>query len=108
MTNKLLINDTVRIAASHSDAWHSWMKQVVFPLALKSGTIESYQLTKITGDEADDGISFACQYICLNSDRYSDFINNFDPKIQQEQTNRFGGYFGSFRSVLEILEEGSI
>ena len=108
MTKKLLINDTVRVAENQAQNWVSWMKGTVFPLALKSGYVESYRLTQIVGDGGEDGISFACQYICRDNDRYSNFINNFDPKIQQEQMNRFGGSFGSFRSILEILEEGSL
>jgi len=106
MENKLLINDTIRIAHSEADSWLNWMQQIVFPILKKSSLIESYRLTRIKEDEADDGVSFACQYICSDSITYSDFINNFDPKIQQEQINRFSGKFGTFRSVLEILEEG--
>jgi len=108
MEYKLLINDTIRITESHADIWLKWMKQIVFPMVQKSPLIESYRLTRIKGDEANDGISFACQYICPDSVTYSNFINNFDPKIQQEQMNRFKGHFATFRSVLEIIEEGQM
>jgi hypothetical protein len=106
--SKILINDTIRISGELGDSWLQWMKTVVLPLVRNSGFIESYLISRIPEDDAGDGITFACQFICPDKDKYSDFINNFDPKIQQEQNNRFGGQFGRFRTILEVLEEGKI
>jgi len=103
---KVLINDTVSIEVSEAENWLSWMRTIVLPLAKNSKSIESYRLTKIRDEEAQSGITYACQFICPDNEAYSDFINNFDLKFQNEQLNRFRGKFGAFRSVLEILDEG--
>jgi len=103
---KLLINDTVSITPDQSDQWLSWMKSTVIPLIKNDQSIESFRLTKIKGESDENGVTYACQFICSDEENYSGFINNFDPKLQREQLNRFRGNFGSFRSILEVLEEG--
>ena len=102
---KIIINDTVSLTPEVRENWLNWMKAIVFPLAQKSQLLESCRLTQIRNEGGEENSSFAVQYICSNSDTYSEFINNFDPKIQQEQNNRFRGHFGAFRTVLEVLEE---
>ena len=102
---KLLINDTISIHPDHAKSWLNWIHLVVMPLVKKQSVIESFRLTKIRGNEDENGITYALQFICPDEGSYADFINNFDPKLQREQQNRFRGNFGSFRSILEIIDE---
>lgn len=103
---QILINDTIRISHEESQNWLNWMKNIVIPGIKKRDEIHSIRITKIQDDQGEDGITFACQYICPDTHTYSEFIDNFDLQIQQEQNNRFRGHFGSFRTVMEILLEG--
>lgn len=105
-SNKILINDTIQISHDKVPAWLEWMQNIVIPGIQKRKEIHSVRVTKIIEDEVPHGITFACQYICLDTHTYSEFINNFDIKIQQEQNNRFRGHFGTFRTVMEIMLEG--
>jgi hypothetical protein len=102
---KLLINDTISIHPDHSKEWLNWIQQVVMPLVKKEDGIESFRLTKIQGNEDENGITYALQFICPDELAYKEFVGNFDPKLQREQLNRFRGNFGSFRSILEVLDE---
>lgn len=102
---KLLINDTISISNEYSKTWLNWMETIAIPLIKKESTIESFRLTRIKGGEDENGITFALQFIFKNEETYHQFVEGFDPKWQQEQQNRFRGQFGSFRSVLEVLED---
>lgn len=105
-SNKILINDTIQISHDKASVWLEWMQNIVIPGIQKQKEIHSVRVTKIMEGGGPDGITFACQYICPNTHTYSEFINNFDIKIQQEQNNRFQGHFGTFRTVMEIMLEG--
>ena len=102
---KLLINDTISIHPQQAENWLNWIHAIVLPIVKKESGIESFRVTKIRGNDDENGISYALQFICPDETAYSDFIENLDPKLQQEQLNRFSGNFGTFRSVLEIIEE---
>ena len=104
--NQIIINDTIRISHAEAQNWLKWMKNIVIPGLKKREEIQGVRITKIMDDKGADGITFACQYICPDSHTYSEFIDNFDLKIQQEQNNRFRNHFGTFRTVMEILLEG--
>jgi len=106
MKNKILINDTIRIDHKHESDWLEWIKRIALPSMMKSGWFESYKITKILGDEGNDGVSYAVQSICRNNEAYEHFIKELDLKIQTEQMNRFKGQYGAFRTLLEIIEEG--
>lgn len=102
---KTLINDTISITPQHHESWLRWMRTIVMPMIKNEPALESFRLTRIKGGGDENGITYACQFICPNAQAYSDFIDNFDPKLQREQENRFSGNFGSFRSILEVLDE---
>jgi hypothetical protein len=103
---KLLINDTISVHPQHAENWLNWIQAIVLPVVKKESVIESFRVTRIRGNDDEHGITYALQFICPDETAYSDFIENFDPRLQQEQQNRFSGNFGAFRSVLEIIEEG--
>jgi hypothetical protein len=102
---KILINDTTSIHPAQAQNWIQWMQNIVIPLVKNESCIESFRLTKIKGGEDENGITYALQFICKDVADYQHFSQHFDPKLQEEQKNRFQGHFGSFRSVLEVLEE---
>ncbi len=66
-----------------------------------------FRICRVTGYE-ENGISFAIQYTASTLDDYNNYMKSFAPSLQGEHTARYGDKVSAFRTVLEILHEGSI
>lgn len=100
----LLINETFIIDQSiHNDWFHRFTKDYIAVLK-KSDLVQSVILSKIQGEYNPDGANYALQFKVKES-VFSDFKNHIDlSKLRSEIDNEFKNKFGSFVTVLEIIE----
>jgi hypothetical protein len=102
--SQILYNVTIIIDHSVHEEWLTWMKEEHIPAVMATGQFLSNKMCKIIDEHSnDDGVTYAIQYIAQDMDTYHNYQQQFAPALQQETLQKFGGKFGAFRTVMEIL-----
>jgi len=107
MMNRILYNVTCSVDVDIHQEWLEWMLKRHIPDVMKTGMFADFRICRVTGYE-ENGMSFAVQYTASTLEDYNNYMQNFAPALQGEHTARFGDKVSAFRTVLEILHEGSI
>lgn len=105
--NRILYNVTCSVDADIHKEWLDWMLKHHIPNVMKTGMFADFRICRVTGYE-ENGMSFAVQYTASNIEDYNHYMQNFAPSLQGEHTARYGDKVTAFRTLLEILHEGSI
>lgn len=103
---KVLYNVTVRIGHEKHIEWLEWMQKHHIPDVMATGRFLSYRMHKIIGDEAQDGVTYAIGYVAKNQNELDLYQTHDAPSLQQDHQQRFGGFFGAFRTIMQIVDEG--
>lgn len=98
----IIYNVTVNIDAAAHDEWLKWMKEVHIPDVLKTGLFTQSKICKVLVEE-ESGITYSIQYTCRTSADYETYKNQHAAALQKEHTERFGGKFVAFRTLLEVV-----
>lgn len=104
--HKMLYNVTVRIGHDKHDEWLRWMLTRHIPDVMDTGHFSSYRIHKMLGDEAPDGITYAIGYVAHDAEHLNTYQQDKAPLLQAQHQQRFGGHYGAFRSVMQIIQEG--
>jgi len=99
----IIYNVTVKINPETHDEWLNWMKTVHIPDVMNTGHFKSNQIARVLGQNEDDGITYAIQYICENMQTLHQYTINSAPALQKKHTERYDGKFVAFRTLLEIV-----
>jgi Domain of unknown function (DUF4286) len=100
---QILYNVTVIIDHSVHEEWLEWMKTHHIPAVMNTGQFLSHKLCKIIEDHNSDGVTYAIQYIADSIETYYIYQEKYAPQLQQETQLKYGGKFGAFRTVMEIV-----
>ncbi|MBP7822052.1 MAG: DUF4286 family protein [Saprospiraceae bacterium] len=100
----VIYNVTVKVSTSMSAKWIQWMKTKHIPEVMHTGCFLEYKLCKLIGDDNEDGITFAVQYLCKDMDALENYQKHHAKGLQADHSANFGGHFAAFRSVLEVIE----
>lgn len=101
---KLLYNVTISIDKKVEDDWREWMTNVHIPDVMSTGRFLSYSMQKVLGSEPEDmGVTYAVQYVAPNEESYNLYQQEDAPKLQAAHHKRYNGYYGAFRTLMEIV-----
>jgi Domain of unknown function (DUF4286) len=96
----ILYNVTINVDDEIHDEWLSWMKTVHVPDVLATGCFLEGRIFKINVDE-QQGRSYSFQYRAHTMQDYERYRANFAPAMQKDVTDKYGGKFVAFRTILE-------
>lgn len=97
----ILYNVTVSLDASIHTDWLEWMRNVHIPEVMATGYFVEHKICKLL---VDDEITYAIQYNCETLENLNEYQEKYSPALQQKHTERYKGKFGTFRTLLEIIE----
>lgn len=98
-------NVTINIEESVNDEWLVYMKEEHIPDVMNTGCFESYTINKVLTRQADEeGMTYAIQYHCKSMSDYENYQSNHAPSLQKDHTEKFGGKFVAFRTLLEEVK----
>jgi hypothetical protein len=80
------------------------MKNEHIPEVLATGKFIDNKILKIREEYNPDGVTYGIQYTCENIDIFNDYEQNYAPALRRKTEERFGGKFGAFRTLLEVVE----
>jgi len=100
---KLMYNVTVSIDPSIEEIWKQWMIEKHIPDVISTGKFLSYSMQKVLAGNPDEGVSYAIQYIAPNREAFDKYQQEDAQKLQEEHQQKFGGHYGAFRTLMEII-----
>ena len=102
----LLYNITNKIDHAVHDEWLAWMRQAYIPHVMESGVFEDYKLSRLLGVDEFDGITYALQFTVSSRPAFDIYQEKFAYAHQQMHDLRYKGSFVTFRSVLDVVQQG--
>jgi len=101
-----IYNVTVNIEDGAHESWRKWMLETHIPDVLNTGLFLGNRFCKVMVDE-DSGTTYSIQYLVKDLESYQLYQQLYAPALQKEHTDKFGGKFVAFRTMLEVIQEFS-
>jgi hypothetical protein len=98
----IIYNVTVNIDDDVHDEWLHWMKEAHIPDVMSTGLFLENKICKILA-ESEGGVSYSIQYLCKDMKTYDQYEEIFASKLRREHTEKYGGKFVAFRTLLEVV-----
>jgi hypothetical protein len=99
-----IYNVTVNIEDSVHDQWKTWMLETHIPEVLNTGMFMSSRFCQVMIDE-ESGTTYSIQYVVKDLETYQLYQEMYAPALQKEHTDKFGGKFVAFRTMLKLDAE---
>ena len=100
---KLMYNVTISIDPAVEKQWTSWMIDNHIPDVMSTGKFLNYSMQKVLAGNPKEGITYAIQYVAASREIYEKYQQEDAPKLQAEHDKKFRGYYGAFRTLMEIV-----
>jgi Domain of unknown function (DUF4286) len=98
----LIYNVTVNVDNDIRDQWLAWMKAEHVPAVMETGFFLENSIYKVLVSE-EQGTTYSVQYQCDNAHDLDQYKTKHAPRLQKDATDKFGGKFSAFRTVLELV-----
>jgi hypothetical protein len=99
----IIYNVTVNIDDDAHEAWLSWMKSTHIPDVVNTGCFLHGKMFRIMVDE-QQGTSYSIQYTANSMKEVEHYLEQHAPRLRQDATDKFGGKFTAFRTLLEQVD----
>jgi hypothetical protein len=100
----IVYNVTVSIDEKVGDEWLEWMRITHIPDVMETGHFKESRLCRVHGEE-EGGVTYAITYVAHSEDALNEYQEKHAPRLQAEHTEKFGGKFAAFRTLLSVIEE---
>jgi Domain of unknown function (DUF4286) len=98
---------TTLIDKTRETDWLAWMQSQHIRAVMETGCFVSYRFTKVVGDDENPGATYNVQYILPSHAHFDLYKREFGPGLQADTQKNFGGSYESFRTLLELVGEGT-
>lgn len=102
----LIYNVTSKVDHSVHSAWLRWMERAYLPAMMESGTMESYQLTRLLDVDDSDGPTYALLITFANRPAFRVYRDKFLTDHKKAVKNKWGDGVLSFASTLDGVLKG--
>jgi len=102
----LIYNVTVKVVSEIKEHWLEWMEHEHIPEVMSTACFKSFRLLHLEGYDDEEGITYAIQYTCPNSELFEIYQKEHAPALQKKHQQKFDGKFVAFRTILTMIAEG--
>ncbi|MEO6611618.1 MAG: DUF4286 family protein [Chitinophagaceae bacterium] len=99
----IIYNVTIKVEHSIAGQWLEWLKEEHIPDIIATGCFTHAQILHLLEANDDEGITYAVQYYTTDKSLYDRYIENFGTGMRKKATDKWGGQFIAFRSVMEVV-----
>ena len=103
----VLYNLTIAVEPQQSNEWLDYMRSEHIPKIMATGWFINYRICQIP-PSGDAEMAFAVQYTAPTEAHFRRYEAEFAAKLRGEYQGRFGQSTGLFRTILKIIDEGSV
>lgn len=101
----ILFNTTFKVDTAASEKWLLFMRNVHIPMAMESQCFTEYKLLRITGDDNEDGITYALQFLAPELKSLMEYHAIYDAALQRQLVSEFNGRYADFTTIMEVIEQ---
>lgn len=83
--------------------FEGWMKEEHLPDVLATDCFKEVRFMRLLEPEAQEGQSFAVQYLLDDHKQYEDYLDNHATALREATAMKFGEKVHAFRTYLEVL-----
>jgi len=98
---------TISVENHIHDEWLAWMLEIHLPQVMDTGCFASYRMLLMLDEEEGQGTTYNLQYTAPDMEAYKRYAADFAPGLQAETKKLFDGKYVAFRTLLEVMAEGS-
>lgn len=106
MKNKVLLNITIAIDKEVHEDWRAWMVNQHIPDVMSTGCFSEYKMSLILGNDENDSLNYAIQYVSPSMEKFIQYRDEHSKRLMNDQQDRYKDRFASFRTIMEIYDEG--
>ena len=99
-----IFNVTTKVNWNIHEAWLEWMQIEHMPALIKTNCFTRYQLSKLHGQDDDEGPTYVVQYFTESKTLYKRYMELHADAIRQDYNNKWGNNFITFRTLLEVID----
>lgn len=100
----IVYNVTVNVEFSIIQEWLNWLKTEHIPDIINTGCFTHATIFRLLEVDETEGPTYAIQYFAESKSLYNSYIQNHAKEMRKKGTDKWGGKFIAFRSVLQIVD----
>jgi hypothetical protein len=97
----ILYNVTINVLENIHEEWLKWMKEIHIPRIINTKCFRESKIYRVLSPEPEEGVSYSVQYYTNSIEEFERFQIEHAAIIHTEHTEKYGGKFTIFRSVME-------
>jgi hypothetical protein len=101
----IIYNVTINIDHTVEQEWIEYMTSQHIVDVMSTGFFLEHTFSKILA-ESEGGSSYSIQYLCNSMEDYNEYQQTRAETLQNDHISKFGGKFGAFRTLLEVVKKG--
>jgi len=99
----IIYNVTLKVEHSIAPQWLKWLKEEHIPDIIATGCFTHAQILHLLEANDEEGITYAVQYHTADKSLYDRYIEKFADELRKKATDKWGGQFIAFRSLMEVV-----
>ncbi|GAA5219726.1 DUF4286 family protein [Membranihabitans marinus] len=103
---KIAYNVTTKISHEAAKDWYRWMMDHHINEVMKTDCFESFRFMQLTNIPTEDGHTFSVQYIAKSHQSLKLYTESYADKLRADVDRNFKDQYVSFRTIMNILDEG--
>ena len=102
----IIYNVTIKVDDAIAVAWWQWLLDEHIPEVMQSGCFSNYRVVQLIEVDDSEGPTYAIQYTAESKADYNRYLELYAPVLRQKSIDKWSNGFISFRSVMQVIEEG--
>lgn len=99
----VIYNVTIKVDQAIADEWLQWLKEEHIPDIIRTGCFTQATILQLLEVDDSEGPTYAVQYQADSREQYNRYIQAFSDEMRKKGTDRWGGRFIAFRSVMRVV-----
>ncbi|MCX6316355.1 MAG: DUF4286 family protein [Bacteroidetes bacterium] len=101
--NAIIYNVTIKVEDSIAAAWLDWLQEEHIPDIIATGCFTHARILRLMEVDDSEGPTYAVQYHAESRALYNRYIEQFSDEMRKKGTDKWGGRFIAFRSVMQVV-----
>jgi hypothetical protein len=99
----VVYNVTIKVEQAIAGEWLDWLHEEHIPDIIATGCFTHATILQLLEVDNSEGPTYAVQYHAGSKAEYNRYIETFSDEMRKKGTDKWGGRFIAFRSVMQVV-----
>lgn len=99
----VIYNVTIKVEQAIAGEWLNWLRDEHIPDIIGTGCFTHATILQLLEVDNTEGPTYAVQYHAASKEQYNRYIETFSDEMRKKGTDKWGGRFIAFRSVMQVV-----